>query len=175
MTTQDSGRDKEADGRDAEADGRDETENERADRNYSELLQELRVAQTGVQILFAFLLTMPFTQRFHDVRSEMRWLYLGTLVAATVATACLIAPVSHHRILFGRHRKPDLVRFANRLAHVGLAALMVAILGAVFLVVDVVSSQGVAVGTAAALAVLFLGTWYVQPLRLRAREDRRPG
>jgi Family of unknown function (DUF6328) len=163
------------DDRDAIADGRDETPNERADRNYAELLQELRVAQTGVQILFAFLLTLPFTQRFHEVGTGLRWLYVGTLLAATVATACLIAPVSHHRILFHQHRKPYLVRAANRLAHIGLAALMVAILGAVFLVVEVVVSFALAVATVVALAVLFVATWYLQPLRLRTQEDRRRG
>ena len=129
-----------------------------------------------MQILFAFLLTLPFTQRFHDIQSEMRWLYVGTLLAATVATACLIAPVSHHRILFRQHRKPYLVRAANRLAHAGLAALLLAVLGAVFLVVDVVTSVGLAVALVGALAVLFVVTWYVQPLRLRRRahQQRNP-
>jgi Flp pilus assembly protein TadB len=103
----------------------------------------------------------------------MRWLYVGTLLAATVATACLIAPVSHHRILFRQHRKPHLVMAANRLAHAGLAALLLAVLGAVFLVVDVVTSIGVAVGLVGALAALFIVTWYLQPLRLRRRERQQ--
>src|SRR5213080_1326027 len=109
--------------------GRDETELERWDRNFNELLQELRVAQTGVQILFAFLLTLPFTQRFEKVGAEDRAVYLGTLLATALATACLIAPVSQHRILFRRHRKPEIVDTASRLAETGLAFLLVAVLG----------------------------------------------
>src|SRR6185369_1993945 len=100
-------------------DGRDETAAERADRNFNDLLQELRVAQTGVQILFAFLLTLPFTQRFGKVGNLQQDVYLGTLLSTALATVCLIAPVSHHRILFGRRRKPDLVRSGGRLAGVG--------------------------------------------------------
>src|SRR5918912_1518637 len=91
--------------RDVDLDGRDETVNERADRNYAELLQELRVAQTGVQILFAFLLTLPFTQRFGVVSAGQKTIFLGTLVATVVSMACLIAPVSFHRIVFGRGLK----------------------------------------------------------------------
>jgi uncharacterized protein DUF6328 len=161
-------------GRPTSDDGRDETPEERADRNYVELLQELRVAQTGVQILFAFLLTLSFTERFHELRSDLRWLYIADLIAATIATACLIAPVSHHRILFHQGRKPYLVQSANRLAHAGLASLVVAVLGAVFLVIEVVTSIKISVMVVGALAVLYLVTWYVQPLRLRARGRREP-
>ena len=85
---------------------RDETDTERLDRNLTELLNELRVALPGVQVLFAFLLGVPFTQRFGHVNGEERAVYLATLVATALATACLIAPVSHHRILFRRRRKP---------------------------------------------------------------------
>src|SRR5437764_8860996 len=119
---------------DVAADGRDETEAERADRNFSELLQELRVAQTGVQILFAFLLTLPFTQRFEKVGAGDRSVYLGTLLATALATACLIAPVSQHRILFRHRRKPELVVAANQLAQAGLAFLLIAVIGAVYLI-----------------------------------------
>src|SRR3989440_12619176 len=96
-------------GVDAKPDGRDETPTERADRNFTELLQELRVAQTGVQILFAFLLTLPFTQRFNVVTTELKWVYLATIVCAALSMACLIAPVSQHRIVFARGLKPRLV------------------------------------------------------------------
>jgi hypothetical protein len=149
-----------------------ETETERADRNLGELLQELRVAQTGVQILFAFLLTLPFQQRFTAaVSTDLRFEYLGTLAATTAATALLIAPVSHHRILFRQGRKPRLVTAADRLAKAGLACLALAVLGSVYLVVSVVSGRLTAAVFAGLLGVLFVVTWLVQPLRLRARED----
>jgi Family of unknown function (DUF6328) len=160
-----------ADGADATADGRNETETERADRNFNELLQELRVAQTGVQILFAFLLTLPFTQRFGKVDAEQRSMYLGTLLATALATACLIAPVSHHRILFRRRRKPEIVDAANKLAQAGLAFLLLAVIGAVYLIFDVVVGSGLAGVIAGALAAWFVLVWYVQPLlQLRRRE-----
>src|SRR5689334_10782878 len=96
--------------------GRDETPLERSDRNFSELLQELRVAQTGVQVLFAFLLTLPFTNRFGQIAGVDRYTYVGTVVAAGAATALLIAPVSYHRMVFQQGRKAQLVRVAHRLA-----------------------------------------------------------
>jgi len=157
--------DQDADG----ADGRHETEAERADRNFSELLQELRVAQTGVQILFAFLLTLPFTQRFHDVHAEQRIVYLGTLVATALSTACLIAPVSQHRILFRMHRKAEIVRAADRLSQAGLAFLLVAVISSVYLIFDVVTGNPLAGVVAGALAAWFVLIWYVQPILHRRR------
>jgi O-antigen/teichoic acid export membrane protein len=158
-----------ADG-DVSSDGRDETEAERADRNFTDLLQELRVAQTGVQILFAFLLTLPFTQRFEKLGDDDRSVYLGTLLATAVATACLIAPVSQHRILFRRHRKPEIVDTANKLAQAGLGFLLIAVAGAVYLIFDVVIGAWVAGVIAGLLAVMFVLIWYVQPLvELRRR------
>jgi membrane associated rhomboid family serine protease len=150
--------------RDAQVDGRDETAAERADRNFSELLQELRVAQTGVQILFAFLLTLPFTQRFGRLDVEQRAVYLSTLVATTLATACLIGPVSQHRVLFRLRRKPELVKVANRLAIVGLAFLLVSVIGAVYLIFDVVVGAPVAGPVAGLLGLLMVLIWYIQPL-----------
>lgn len=155
---------------------RDETPAERADRNLNELLQELRVAQTGVQILFAFLLTIPFQQRFDSsMATYLRWEYLVTLVLTAAATAFLIAPVSHHRILFHQGRKPRLVAAADRLAKAGLACLALSVLGSVFLVVAVVSGRYTALWVVAGLAVLFLSTWLIQPLRLRHRGDLDQG
>lgn len=148
-------------------DGRDETELERWDRNYVELLQELRVAQTGVQILFAFLLTLPFTNRFGTVGDRDRVVYVITLVAAATAAALLIAPVSGHRQVFRRGRKPELVRTASMLAQAGLGALLVAMSGAVFLVLDVVANLGWAVGLGAVLLGLYLVLWYVLPRLIR--------
>jgi heme exporter protein D len=159
---------------------RDESSLERWDRNFIELLQELRVAQTGVQILFAFLLTLPFTNRFGDISSLDKAVYVITLVASATATALLIAPVSDHRQVFREGHKPQLVRTASMLAQAGLAVLLVAMIGAVFLVLDVVAGLGWAVGLGVAITLLFLALWYVlpkvirrEPLRTGARSCRR--
>jgi len=150
---------------------RDETGLERWDRNFIELLQELRVAQTGVQILFAFLLTLPFTNRFGDVSDLDKAVYVITLVASATATALLIAPVSDHRQVFRQGHKPELVRIASMLAQAGLAALLVAIIGAVFLVLDVVAGLGWATGLAAALVAVYLVLWYVLPKVIRRKRE----
>jgi hypothetical protein len=113
---------------------RDETDDQKADRRYDELLQELRVAQTGVQFLFAFLLTLAFTQRFAQITDFQHRLYVVTLMATTVASALLIAPVPMHRILFRCGLKPR----RRREARGGLAMLLLAINGAVLLILDVV-------------------------------------
>ncbi|GAA4488278.1 DUF6328 family protein [Actinoallomurus oryzae] len=147
---------------------RDETGMERWDRNFVELLQELRVAQTGVQILFAFLLTLPFTNRFGDVGDRDKTVYVITLVAAATATALLIAPVSGHRQVFRQGRKPQLVRTASALAQAGLVALLIAMIGAVFLVLDVVAGLGWAAGLGAVIAALFVVLWYLLPKLIRA-------
>jgi Flp pilus assembly protein TadB len=148
---------------------RDETGLERWDRNFIELLQELRVAQTGVQILFAFLLTLPFTNRFGQVSDLDKVVYVITLVASATATALLIAPVSDHRQVFRQGRKPELVRTASKLAQAGLGALLVAIIGAMFLVLDVVAGLGWATGLAVVITLLYLTLWYLLPKLIRAR------
>jgi hypothetical protein len=150
------------------ADGRPgETDQERADRNFSDLLQEVRVAQTGVQILFAFLLTLPFSTRFGETTAADRAVYVVTLLASAAASALLLAPVSYHRLVFRQNRKAELVRTASVLAEAGTVCLLVAIVGAVFVVMDVVI--GTAAGIAAAVVVgLFCGLlWYVLPMRHR--------
>ncbi|GAA1788585.1 DUF6328 family protein [Planosporangium flavigriseum] len=154
-------------GGDAAVDGRRETRAERADRNFNELLQELRVAQTGVQILFAFLLTLPFTDGFGKINSEQRVVYLVTLIATALATSCLIAPVSQHRILFRRRQKPEIVNRAGRLALAGLAFLLVAVIGSVYLIFDVVVGVRAAGVVAGMIAAWFVLIWYVQPLLQR--------
>ena len=149
---------------------RDETPVERADRNYNELLQELRVAQTGVQILFAFLLTIPFQQRFgEEVGSGLRQEYLATLLVTASATALLIAPAMMHRLLFRQGLKPQLVNTADWLAKAGLACLAVAVLLAVFLIVAVVSVESTAFWFVGGLGALFALTWLVVPLWVRAK------
>jgi Family of unknown function (DUF6328) len=152
------------------ANGRSETPLERWDRNFTELLQELRVAQTGVQILFAFLLTLPFTNRFDKATALDRGVYVSTIVAAAAATALLIAPVSYHRLVFRKGRKPELVLVGSWLATLGLVFLLFAMLGAVFLAVDVVLHQPAAALVVAGLAVLYVFLWYVLPFLNRRRE-----
>ncbi|HEY7174487.1 MAG TPA: DUF6328 family protein [Micromonosporaceae bacterium] len=164
-----------APGRDApgsDAPERDETAHERWDRNFADLLQEVRVAQTGVQILFAFLLTLPFSARFDQTRPRDHAVYVVTLLASAAASALLLAPVSFHRMLFRLDRKDQLVRNASRLAEGGLACLLVAIVGAVFVVMDVVVSLGGAIAAALAVGVMCLSLWYVLPMRARTRPRR---
>jgi O-antigen/teichoic acid export membrane protein len=143
--------------------GRHETEAERIDRNIGELLQELRVAGLGVQVLFGFLLAMPFTNLFSSLDPEQDRLYLVVLLLAALATALLTAPVAYHRIVFRRHKKHDLLRFANTVALAGLACVALAISGAVLLVVSVVYDGLVAAVVAAVVAGIYFVLWYVAP------------
>jgi hypothetical protein len=142
---------------------RDETPDERFDRNWNELLQELRVAQTGVQFLFAFLLTLPFNDRFATVSPVQKITYIVTLLCTAVSALCLIAPVSHHRILFRRGRKAELVAMSSNLAGVGLWFLWLSVVGAVLLIFQVVVGLSWAVAAAVAFTVAFIGIWYVLP------------
>ena len=150
--------------------GRHETEAERIDRNLAELLQELRVAGLGVQVLFGFLLAMPFSNRFDSLDPEQRRLYVAVLLFAALATALLTAPVAYHRIVFRRHQKRDLLRVANVMALAGLVAVAVAISGAVLLVVSVVYDGLVAALIAAAVAGMYFVLWFVVP-RLGHRDN----
>ncbi|HYP60744.1 MAG TPA: DUF6328 family protein, partial [Thermomicrobiales bacterium] len=151
---------------------RNESAAERLDRNYSELLQELRVAQTGVQILFAFLLTIPFQQRFNDIDGFQRTVYVVTLLCAAISALLLISPVSAHRVLFRRHRKDELVAFTGRVAAGGLIFLLAAMLGAVLLVVDWVANLSLALATVAGLGVIGMWFWWIQPVRWLAGTER---
>jgi hypothetical protein len=146
---------------------RDETPDERFDRNWNELLQELRVAQTGVQILFAFLLTLPFNQRFATITDVQRATYIVTILLTALATLCLIAPVSHHRILFRRGRKKELVNVSSNLAGVGLLFLWLSVVGAVFLIFEVIVATSWAIAVAIALAIAFVAVWYLFPILKR--------
>jgi hypothetical protein len=147
----------------------EETEAERLDRNFADLLQELRVAQTGVQILFAFLLTLPFGARFGGVDPLGRTVYVVALLAAAAAAGMIIAPVAYHRMLFRRGRKGELVRSAHRMASGGLAFLVVAMVGSVFVVTDFVLSRTVAVGLTIVAAVWLVLFWAVFPWLRRHR------
>ena len=156
---------------DVARDPRDETEAERLDRNYAELLQELRVVQTGVQILFAFLLTLAFTDRFTRISSFQRGTYVVTLLSAAAATAFLIAPVSFHRVVFRHQQKDDLVRNAHRMAIGGLSCLLAAMIGAVLLIVEVTLGQPAAIWITVPVGLFFLYWWLVVPLVSRTRDE----
>lgn len=158
---------------------RDETEADRLDRNYLEMLQELRVLQAGMQILFAFLLSLAFAARFDQTTHFQRDLYVVTLVCAALATACLIGPVPFHRIVFRRGMKADLVGAANKYVVAGLVFLFLSMAGAILLVLDFLIDLSIAIAVTGLLAVAFVVLWVVIPLRSRAVEDDpsqdRPG
>jgi hypothetical protein len=142
----------------------DEDEHERLNRNFNELLQELRVTQTGVQILTGFLLTLPFTDRFNSLDTLQKTVYLGVLVGSVIATGLIIAPVAFHRMLFRQGRRPWLVRNANRAARGGLLALAVTTSGMVWLVFDLVTNRLAATVALALAAAFFAGLWAGVPL-----------
>ena len=150
--------------------GRDETETERLDRNWSQLLQELRVAQTGVQLLTGFLLTLPFQQRFTQLNDVMRTVYLVTVASSLGSTVFLVAPVGMHRLLFRRHRLKTLVSGGHSYAIIGLLLLAIALVGVSIVIFDVVvgpTAAWIAGGcTLAALACF----WFLVPLRIRAEQ-----
>jgi len=151
---------------------RRETPTERLDRNWDELLQELRVTQTGVQLLAGFLLTLPFQQRFATITDAQRTAYLVALASAIVATALLVAPVSAHRLMFRRHAKHELVGFADIAARSGLVALALSVSAATFLIFDVVVGRGAALTATALALVVFVVNWLLLPLLIRHRLTR---
>ncbi len=156
--------------------GRHETRQERVDRNYNELLQELRVAQTGVQILFAFLLSLPFLQGFQIESEGRRVVYSVTLLCTALSVLLLIAPVPFHRLVFRKRMKESLVQAGNRLALAGVGFLLLAMAGALWLVFDSMWSAKTAGIVAGAFTLLGVGLWAVWPLgrRLRELEDEPP-
>lgn len=151
----------------------DETEAERADRNFGDLLQELRVAQTGVQILFAFLLTIPMQARFEKIDEWQRDVFIAALLCSALATAFIIAPVAYHRVLFRRRMKDHIVRAASRLAAAGLLFLGLAVVASVHLVLDLVLNRPVALIVAGGLAVLLLVLWLLLPALKLAEQQRQ--
>src|SRR3954449_1790298 len=151
---------------------RDETDTERLDRNLIELLQEVRVVQTGVQVLFAFLLTVPFSSRFDEITRFQKGAYFAALVGTAAASVLLIAPTSVHRLLFRRGQKEYMVDLSNRLAIGGLLSLAVAMVAAMLLVSDVMFGMAVAVVIGVGTTAAFGFVWALLPLR-RRREVRR--
>jgi hypothetical protein len=144
-----------------------ETPGERADRNFIELLQEFRVAVTGVQVLFAFLLTVPFSAGFVDVSDSDRRLLYVALVSAALASICYIAPAAQHRFLFRKGRKELLIRRANRLGIFGSVSLGVSMTAATLMVVDHLFDGAVPIVTAGALAAVATWVWFLQPALTR--------
>jgi cation transport ATPase len=150
----------------------DETEDERLDRELDQLLQELRVAMPGVQVLFAFLLAVPFQQRFADVSEFQKDVYFATLLAAAVTSALFIAPTAYHRMMFRGRDKPRLVEMSSRFALAGLGALAIAMNGAILLVTDVLFDGIAVIVASVAAAALFVGLWFVLGIVRRVGDER---
>jgi hypothetical protein len=154
--------------------GRDESETERLDRNLSELLQELRVALPGVQVLFAFLLTIPFAQRFATLTTAQERIYLGILLTTTISAVLLIAPTAYHRLNFRKQQKGRLVSIANRLAIVGLGFLALAMTGVVLLITDFLFATVVTVVCTTFAGLMFAIFWYALPMIRRVSLEDVP-
>jgi hypothetical protein len=154
----------------AENTGR-EPDYQRLTRNWGELLQEIRVAQTGVQILFAFLLTLPFTARWEAVTTFQRAVFLTTLLLVALASALLIGPVAFHRVVFRRHIRAELVTTANVMALVGLVTLGLALVGVVLLVVSVLMGTLATVLISSVTALMFVVLWGVVPAVALCRRE----
>lgn len=150
-----------------DATGRSETEIQRLDRNWTSLLQELRVVETGVQLLTGFLLMLPFQVRFGELNAAMRLAYLATVVCSVVSTVLLVAPVAIHRLLFHRHRLKSVVTAAHRFAYTGMLLLGLALTGVTVLIFDIVAGQPAALIAGLCALVAFIGFWVVFPMRVR--------
>ena len=148
----------------------EEDQSDRLDRELIELLNELRVALPGVQVLFGFLLVVPFSQGWERVTETQRTVFFATFVATAVATALLIAPSAQHRILWRAHDKEELLRRANALALAGTVFRAAAVTGAVWVVTDVIYKQAPTAVVTAGIAGLFAWIWFAAPLIRRARK-----
>jgi hypothetical protein len=154
--------------------GREESEDARLDRNLGELLQELRVALPGVQVLFAFLLAVPFQRNFTEITPFQEKVYFATLLSTAVSAALLISPTAYHRLTFHLQQKRRLVLLSNRLAIAGLGFLALAMTGAIMLITDVLFGAFATVVFSLAAALMFAVLWGLLPLRRRlvlAREE----
>ena len=145
----------------------EESTQEKGHRQLMELLQELRVALPGVQVLFAFLLTVPFTQGWNRVTAFQTDLYFAALLCSAAATAFLIAPSAIHRLDFQRGDKPRIVKVSNVLTIIGLTFLALAIVGVVCLITDVLYGGSTVAAFTVVIAALFIALWYAIPLILR--------
>jgi hypothetical protein len=151
--------------------GRDESDEERLDRNLQEMLGELRVALPGVQVLFAFLLVVPFNQRFGQVTDFQQTVFFVTLLCTAASTVCLIAPTAHHRLEFRRQDKERIVRTGNRIVVLGLGLLAIAMTGAVLFVTDFLYGSTTTAAAATGVGAAFAALWYLIPLRRLAGGD----
>ncbi|GEK87307.1 DUF6328 family protein [Microbacterium aerolatum] len=149
-------------------DGRDETPNERADRNWDELMQELRVMQTGTQVLSGFLLAVAFQPRFTELDPLQVGLYLVLVGLAALATILALAPVGMHRSLFGQRRKPDLVRMGSMMVKADLVVVGALSVGVTALIVDFTLDRTFAIVVLAVGTLVVLGLWLVLPLVARS-------
>src|ERR687896_2499259 len=156
------------------ADGRGEGPLQRADRNMIELLQELRVAQTGVQILFAFLLTLSFTERFGSIDEVQRWTYVVTLLCSVLTAGLFVAPAAVHRITFRRGVKAETVQLGHQLFTLGLGALALTLTGSVLLVLDVAVGRQFAIAAAVVTCIVLCLLWFAMPLPLLRRARAEP-
>lgn len=156
--------------------GRDETEEERLDRNLGELLQELRVALPGVQVLFAFLLAVPFQQNFTTISEFEKKVYFATLLLTALSAALLIAPSAYHRITFRYQQKHRLVFISNRLAIAGLISLALAMTCAILLITHLLFGATATIVTTVCVVAVFVVLWAVLPLkrRLKYRDEGLP-
>ncbi len=152
---------------------RHESVTERLDRNWTSLLQELRVVETGVQLLTGLLLTLPFQQRFVLLDHPMRMVYLATVACSVASTVLLVAPVGMHRVLFRRHRLPILVSAAHRLSFAGLLLLGVAMAGVTDIIFDTVEGRRAGIASGVVALVAFGLCWLALPLVLRSRPASR--
>ncbi|MGV9497954.1 DUF6328 family protein [Streptomyces sp. NPDC003642] len=153
--------------------GRNETEEERADRMWQELIQEVRVAQMGVQILFGFLLTVVFTAKYDDLTDTDQTIYLVTVVLGACATGALIGPVSLHRLVSGRRVKPQAVRLASRLTLLGLVLLLATTTASLLLILRVATHDGFVPYLVAGVVAWYLLCWFVLPLWTRYRHTSK--
>lgn len=149
--------------------GREETEEERADRKWNELIQEVRVAQTGVQILFGFLLTVVFTPRYEQLDDTDHTIYIITVVLGAAATGALVGPVALHRIVSGHQVKPQAVEWASRLTGAGLVLLLATMASALLLVLRAATHDGYVPWIVAGIVLWYVICWFAVPMWTRHR------
>ncbi|MFC7977954.1 DUF6328 family protein [Streptomyces cinereoruber] len=154
---------------------RRETPEERADRRWTELIQEIRVAQTGVQILLGFLLTVVFTPHFQSLEQTDKTIYIVTVVLGSLATGALIGPVAFHRIVSGRRIKPQAVVWASRLTFLGLILLLATLVSALFLILRVATHDGYVPWLVSGVVAWYLVCWFGLPLWARIRYTNGDG
>jgi Family of unknown function (DUF6328) len=152
----------------------EETEKERLDRNLAELLQELRVALPGVQVLFAFLLAVPFQQGFAEqITPFQEKVYFVTLLLTAISAALLISPTAYHRMTFRRQQKKHMIFLANRLAIGGIGCLALAMTGAIMLITDVLFGATATIVFSSLALGMFVVLWGLLPLRRRLLSDEQ--